>query len=44
MGRFTAANYRAVGAEAIATALFVWAGCGSGIATNRWTEADSDAA
>eukprot|EP00978_Attheya_sp_CCMP212_P019592 scaffold55164_cov65-Attheya_sp.AAC.2 len=44
MGRFTAANYRAVGAEAIATALFVWAGCGSGIATSNWTAADTHAA
>jgi glycerol uptake facilitator-like aquaporin len=31
-------NYRQLAAEFIATALFVWAGCGAAVSSNRWTE------
>jgi len=30
-------NYRQLAAEFIATALFVWAGCGAAVSSNRWT-------
>jgi len=33
-------TYRQLAAEFIATALFVWMGCGVAISSNRWTEAD----
>jgi len=34
-------TYRQLAAEFIATLLFVWAGCGAAISSNRWTEGAS---
>jgi len=34
-------TYRQLAAEFVATALFVWAGCGAAVSSNRWTPTDS---